>query len=154
VIRRIAVTAALVASAGLLTACGAGNAPQTSKSAGSVQGVADNFGSVDIRDAAVVVDSGKAYVQMTLVNTGSDADTLQSVLTSASPAVSINTGSSVALPAGQAVAFGEDTLTQLYLTQVSTTPTVGSIASLSLSFKLAGDTTLQVPVLAYDELTK
>lgn len=161
-IRRIAIIASAAAIAVTsLTACGAGNSPQTSKSKGSVQGTSQDKGSIAIRNAAIVTDGTDAYVQMTLINSGSQADELTSIVTSAAPKAVVSDSASkqlltVALPSNVSVAFtNKGTTIDLQDPAKGTvSPQVGSLVSLSLSFKLAGDVTLQVPVLDYKSLTQ
>lgn len=146
-IRRIAVIAVI---AGLsLTACGTGNDPQTAKSKGSVQGASQDLGSVAVRAAALVTDGTKTWVQMTVINNGADADELDSVLVSNGQPTPLT----VELPKGKAVPFGGTDQATLEIDGLPQAPAVGSSVSLSLTFKLAGDMTLQVPVLSASSIS-
>lgn len=156
-IRRIATALTVAALAGAsLTACGAGNEPQTAKSKGSVQGTNLDHGSVAIRAASIITDGTDAYVSMTLVNNGDSTDTLEAVSTSASPKALILDADSkettVALESKKAVAF-TNSGTTIDLAEIASAPQVGSLVTLSLSFKLAGDVSLQIPVVDYKDLT-
>jgi copper(I)-binding protein len=112
---RIRPTGALVvgvmAAALALTGCGAGQLAQTSEQVASVDGANAMVGAISIRDAVIQFRApqgssvypigGSAPLQMTIVNSGPQADRLVSATSPVATSVQIS--GKVEIPAGQAL---------------------------------------------------
>ena len=148
--RRFATSIAVVGLA-VLAGCGSGLHPATQSEKGSSQGASANQGTVQIRDAQVLADDQmEGVIEMTLINTGSDADSLTSITTTASDSTMISDSASkqlteVALPSNQSVSFGTSGTT-IDLGNLTANLQPGTFVGVTLNFKLAGTITVQMPV--------
>ena len=155
----------LVATAAVLAGCGAGQTPLTSKVKTAAQGLNLQQGSVKILNAAVVLDgpavagakSATATVRVVLINTGNLEDTLLGVSSSSASKVEILDDSKAVttqpLVTEQSVAFGNGTYS-LKLTDVAPAPLPGTYLPVTFTFKLAGELSTQLPVLAAADATE
>jgi copper(I)-binding protein len=156
--RRLVNAAALVAGAALLSACGTGLGAKTYTESGRADSGDATLGAIDIRNvhvdeaAAVAVNviavGSDATVSGVLVNSGPEDDALVSASSPVAASTRLKEG-----PADTATvpvpARGTSTTTwTIVLVGVNRELRAGQFISLTLQFKNAGHTTIQVPVRA------
>lgn len=159
--RAVAVAATCVAMAVGLTACGAGQTPLTSRVKTATQGLNVDKGSVKILDAAIVLDtplatgatSASAHLRAVFLNTGGLQDKITAIGSSAASKVTITVGATsaieVPLPSNKPANFalGDN---RIELESISPSPLPGSLLPVTISFALAGDLSISLPVLSPD----
>lgn len=148
--RRLAPAVGL-ATALLLAGCGAGQGAQTYQEKATADATNENVGAIAVRNLAVSApDSGTvlrqgsdAPVTVTLVNGGTDPDTLVSVTSPAAAGVEIvGPGSSLTVPARGTTGSSYSLLLQGLTRDLDT----GTYVSLTLTFAQNGRKELLVPV--------
>lgn len=159
--RAVTVVATCVAMAVGLTACGAGQTPLTSRVKTATQGLNVDKGSVKVLDAAIVVDTSSAtgatfataHLRAVFLNTGGLPDRITAVASAAASKVTITVGGTsaieVPLPSNKPVNFalGDN---RIQLESISPAPLPGSLLPVTISFALAGDLSVSLPVLSPD----
>ncbi len=158
--RRLVNVAALVTGAALLSACGTGLGAKTYTESGRADSGDATLGSIAIRNVHVdepaatatnVVAAGaEATVSGVLVNSGTADDALVGASTSVATSTRLQEGSAdtaeVPVPAKRT----STTTWTIVLSGVTKQLRAGQFISITLDFKNAGHTTIQVPVRAAD----
>ena len=154
--RGLAATAGLLLAVPLAAGCGAGfNAASQQVKANSGAG---SIGAMKVNDVWVVVDptTGNAEIVGAVANTGTSTDSLVSVSATNLPATLTGTdassattgisvsGSSVAIPAGQSVSFGETGQPALGLSDANFQ--AGLLSQVTFTFAQAGAVTVTAQI--------
>jgi copper(I)-binding protein len=165
---RAATMGVLLLSPVVLGACSAGQVTQTESQVRDKTGAQARVGDILIRQAQLLSPRSGSYeqgddadLQVALVNSGTEDDTLvgvegegfgsaeiENASSSGSASSSPSRGSSqeLELPAGGAVFVGEDTDATITLTDLDEGITVGQYLELTLVFEKAGEVTLPISV--------
>lgn len=152
--RRLAGTAAAIALAASLAACGANVSAQTAVGYHPTDGLAADSGSLAIRSAVVVSSTAKSgSLTMVLVNNGSEANSLTDVAVADAGRATISSGS-ITIPANSVVKVGLTSAVEVATGAATPGPTIsvfgtdivaGGGTSVTLTF---GNTpSVVVPVL-------
>ena len=161
---RAATTAVLLVSPFALSACSAGQVTQTATQERDKVGAMGQVGDLTIRqvqflspDEGVYEDGDDAELQMAVVNSGEEADTLVEVSGEGFGDVEFDTGSTgsssdegIEIPADSAIFIGEDEL-GVTLTDLDEALTAGQYLELTFTFENAGEITLPVTVSTPEE---
>jgi copper(I)-binding protein len=160
---RAATTAVLLVSPLALSACSAGQVTQTATQERDKVGAMGQVGDLTIRQVEFLSpDEGfyeagdDAELQLAVVNTGEEADTLVEVSGEGFGDVEYDTGSTgssddgIEIPADSATFIGEDAL-GITLTDLDEALTAGQYLELTFTFENAGEITLRVTVSTPEE---
>ena len=161
---RAATTAVLLVSPLALSACSAGQVTQTATQERDKVGAMGQVGDLTIRqveflppDEGVLEEGDDAELQLAVVNSGEEADTLVEVSGEGFGDVEFDTGSTgsssdegIEIPADSATFIGEDEL-GITLTDLDEALTAGQYIELTFTFENAGEITLPVTVSTPEE---
>jgi copper(I)-binding protein len=160
---RAATTAVLLVSPLALSACSAGQVTQTATQERDKVGAMGQVGDLTIRQVEFLSpDEGfyeagdDAELQLAVVNTGEEADTLVEVSGEGFGDVEYDTGSTgssddgIEIPGDSATFIGEDAL-GITLTDLDEALTAGQYLELTFTFENAGEITLRVTVSTPEE---
>lgn len=161
---RAATTAVLLASPLALSACSAGQVTQTATQERDKVGAMGQVGDLTIRqvqflspDEGVYEKGDDAELQLAVVNSGQEADTLVEVSGEGFGDVEFDAGSTgsssddgIEIPADSATFIGEDEL-GITLTDLDEALTAGQYLELTFTFENAGEITIPVTVSTPEE---
>ena len=161
---RAATMGVLLLSPVALSACSAGQVTQTATQERDKTGAMAQVGDLTIRqvqflspDEGVYEDGDDAELQLAVVNTGADADTLVDVSGEGFGDVEFDDGSTgsasargIEIPADSATYIGDDDFA-VTLTDLDDELTAGQYLELTFTFENAGEITIPVTVSTPDE---
>jgi copper(I)-binding protein len=154
----IRLVAAAVTVSAALSGCGAGQRAQTANEFSVVDGAAANVGAMAIRNAGVsspttavgYAAGSSVTLSMTVANNGDGSDTLVSVTTpdaSSTKVLGPASAPSFIVPSNGAIVVGSTPGTaRITLTGLKYRLVPGQLVPVTLSFKVAGEVTVQMPV--------
>jgi copper(I)-binding protein len=158
--RRLVNVAALVVGAALLSACGTGLGAKTYTESGRSDSGDATLGDIAIRNvhvdepaaaaSNVVAAGGEATVSGVLVNSGTEDDALVGASSPAATSTRLKEGSADAADVPVLAKRTSTTTWTIVLSGVTEQLRAGQFISVTLNFKNAGHTTIQVPVRAAD----
>lgn len=154
---------ALVLVALAATACGAGKHTETDKERATPYIATASVGKVSVHAVRVVVadvpspSSPQAYLTASIVNTGSQPDSLTSATVNGSAVSAVGSGTpDFTLPPRQIVQIGDPDLgftgTALGIGATQDTITPGTTATVTFTFQSAGTVTVDAPVVTSSEV--
>ncbi|MGI8868404.1 MAG: copper chaperone PCu(A)C [Mycobacteriales bacterium] len=148
---RRAIVAATAAAASLVAGCATGQIAETAEIVPAVAGSSGTIGNIALRDVGVAPPPKQHYARgesarltFTVVNSGTEADTLVRVSAALASSVTVG-GGSIALPPGASVRVGSGGAV-VTLTGLRKELRSGESFDMTFAFRDAGATTISVPV--------